>query len=165
LTNRYRTIVVVHVLLRSTDGHVLLLERANTGSADGQLCLPGGHLEEGESVIAGAIRETGEETGVDLDEAGLEFAHVVHRRDGRDDPRIGVFFVATAGTVSRSTRSRTSAHDCFGQIPRIRPSTSWPTPPRQWQESPNGSPSPSTAGVTRRKLRIPCRQRDRATVD
>ena len=94
MTNRYRTIVVVHVLLRRADGHVLLMERANTGSADGQLCLSGGHLEEGESVTAGAIRETAEETGVELSEADLEFAHVVHRRDGRDDPRIGFFFAA-----------------------------------------------------------------------
>jgi 8-oxo-dGTP diphosphatase len=57
LTDRYRTIVVVHVLLRRADGHVLLMERANTGSADGQLCLLGGRLKQGDSVTADAIRE------------------------------------------------------------------------------------------------------------
>ncbi|WP_415878014.1 NUDIX domain-containing protein [Micromonospora maris] len=40
----------------------MFLQRAGTGEAAGQLCLPGGHLEDGESVVAGAIRETAEET-------------------------------------------------------------------------------------------------------
>jgi 8-oxo-dGTP diphosphatase len=95
VTGRYRTIVVVHVLLRRGDGKVLFLERAGTGEADGQLCLPSGHLEEGESVTAGTIRETHEEVGVELSEADLELVHVVHRRHGSDDPRLGFFFLAT----------------------------------------------------------------------
>lgn len=95
MTSRYATIVVVHVLLRRADGQVLFLQRAGTGEADGQMCLPGGHLEAGESVIAGAIRETAEEAGIHLAETDLEFVHVVHRRQGHDEPRLGFFFLAT----------------------------------------------------------------------
>ncbi|MEU7906361.1 NUDIX domain-containing protein [Actinoplanes sp. NPDC049118] len=95
MTSRYRTIVVVHVLLRRADGQVLFLERAGTGVADGQLCLPGGHLEDEESVIAAVIWETAEEIGVVLNATDLEFVHVVHRRYGHDDPRLGFFFLAT----------------------------------------------------------------------
>jgi hypothetical protein len=36
MTERFRTIVDVHVLLVRPDGAVLLMERANTGYADGQ---------------------------------------------------------------------------------------------------------------------------------
>jgi 8-oxo-dGTP diphosphatase len=41
---RYRSIIDVYVLLRRGDGRILLLERANTGYADGQLCPPSVHL-------------------------------------------------------------------------------------------------------------------------
>ncbi len=57
MTNRYRSIVDVYVLLRRADGCILLMERANTGYADGRLCPPSGHLEDGESVLEGAVRE------------------------------------------------------------------------------------------------------------
>jgi hypothetical protein len=35
---RYRSIIDVYVLLPRADGMILLLERAGTGYADGQLC-------------------------------------------------------------------------------------------------------------------------------
>ncbi len=38
MKDRYLSIVDVYVLLQRDDGKVLLLERANTGYADGQLC-------------------------------------------------------------------------------------------------------------------------------
>jgi 8-oxo-dGTP pyrophosphatase MutT (NUDIX family) len=41
---------------------------------------PSGHLEEGESVIDGAVREAGEEVGVAIDPSDLTFVHVVHYR-------------------------------------------------------------------------------------
>lgn len=94
MASRYRSIVDVYVLLRRADGHVLLMERANTGYADGQLCPPSGHLENGESVIAGAIREAAEEVGVELTEDDLDFVHVVHHRNGEEEGRIGFFFLA-----------------------------------------------------------------------
>ncbi|MDH6709210.1 8-oxo-dGTP diphosphatase [Kitasatospora sp. MAA19] len=93
MTSRYRSVVDVYVLLRRADGRVLLMERANTGYADGQLCPPSGHLEQGESVIAGAIREAAEEVGVELGEAALAFAHVVHHRSPEGEGRVGFFFL------------------------------------------------------------------------
>lgn len=41
---------------------------------------PSGHLEEGEPVIDGAVREAGEEVGVTINPDDLAFAHVVHYR-------------------------------------------------------------------------------------
>jgi len=48
-TDRYRTIVDVYVLLRRPDGKILLLERAGTGYADGQLCPTG--VRAGSSAV------------------------------------------------------------------------------------------------------------------
>jgi 8-oxo-dGTP pyrophosphatase MutT (NUDIX family) len=92
---RYRSIVDVYVLMQRRDGLILLLERVNTGYADGQLCPPSGHLEAGESVVAGAIREAREETGVLIDPGDLAFGHVVHHRNPHGQGRIGFFFTAT----------------------------------------------------------------------
>ena len=62
----------VHVLLER-GGRVLLMRRAGTGFFDGLYSLPGGHVEEGESIRATAVREMREELGV---EAGdLVFLH------------------------------------------------------------------------------------------
>ncbi|MGH3156267.1 MAG: NUDIX domain-containing protein, partial [Streptosporangiaceae bacterium] len=78
MKDRYRSIVDVYVLMWRSDGMILLLERANTGYADGQLCPPSGHLDAGESVVAAATREAHEETGVTIDPGDLAFSHVVH---------------------------------------------------------------------------------------
>ena len=93
--DRYGTVVDVYVLLQRPDGLILLLERSGTGYADGQLCPPSGHLEEGESVACCAIREAAEEAGVDIDPADLVFTHVVHHRNPEGQGRVGFFFTAT----------------------------------------------------------------------
>lgn len=47
-----------------TDGRQTLLLKRAEGDHEGTWGLPGGKVEEGESMIAGAIREAEEETGV-----------------------------------------------------------------------------------------------------
>jgi 8-oxo-dGTP pyrophosphatase MutT (NUDIX family) len=94
-TDRYRSIVDVYVLLRRPDGMILLLERSGTGYADGQLCPPSGHLEAGESVVQGVLREAREEVGVLIDPADLAFTHVIHHLNPQGQARIGFFFTAS----------------------------------------------------------------------
>jgi ADP-ribose pyrophosphatase YjhB (NUDIX family) len=81
----------VHVLLER--GGEVLLGRAGTGFFDG-LSSPGGHVEEGESLRATAVREMREELGIELAEASLEVLGVVHRRS--DTNRIDFFLRAQA---------------------------------------------------------------------
>ncbi|MEU4575743.1 NUDIX domain-containing protein [Nonomuraea sp. ATR24] len=88
--DRFRAIVDVHVML-VRDGQVLLGRRSGTGYADGLWHLPSGHLEAGESVVAAAVREAREETGVVIDPADLTFAHVMHRAPDR----VGLFYAVT----------------------------------------------------------------------
>lgn len=93
MKERFRVIVDVHIaLLREDAGHgtVLLAERANTGYGDGLYHLPSGHLEPGETVVEGTIREAYEEVGVELTPHDLRFAHVMHHHEDR----IGFFFTA-----------------------------------------------------------------------
>jgi 8-oxo-dGTP diphosphatase len=89
---RYASIIDVHVILRRP-GRILLLRRAGDVYASGQLCLPSGHLEQGESILDAAVRETLEETGLTLDPATLRLDLSIHHRNpetGR--ARIGFAF-------------------------------------------------------------------------
>ena len=89
---RYASIVDVHIILRRR-GRVLLLRRAGDVYASGQLCLPSGHLEEGESVTQAAAREAFEETSIALDPAGLRHVLSIHQRNqGDGQGRIGFAF-------------------------------------------------------------------------
>jgi 8-oxo-dGTP pyrophosphatase MutT (NUDIX family) len=75
-------IVDLHLILRR-DARILLGLRRNTGFSDGLYHLPAGHLEDDETVTAGAIREAREELGIEIDPADLHLVHVMHQREGR----------------------------------------------------------------------------------
>ena len=81
----------VHVLLEDGEA-VLLMRRAGTGFFDGLYSLPGGHVEDRESVRETAVREMREELGIELAAADLEIVGVVHRRS--DTNRIDFFMRA-----------------------------------------------------------------------
>lgn len=83
------------------DGDRLLLQRrAGTGYRDGELSLPAGHIEPGESATAALLREAREEVRLDLRPGDVRLALVQHgRADG--DTYIDFFFRADlpAGAV------------------------------------------------------------------
>jgi 8-oxo-dGTP diphosphatase len=93
---RYTTCVDLHLILRDSYGQVLLGQRQNTGWADGQLGLPSGHLEDGESATAGTAREAEEEVSVLVKTEDLRLVHVMHHRT--DSGRMALFFEAGAWT-------------------------------------------------------------------
>jgi 8-oxo-dGTP diphosphatase len=77
---------VVGVLAVVRKGKQLLLAQRSRGSYKGRWGFPGGHLERGETVVTGALRELQEETGVKasaldvlttLDEIGHDAAGIV----------------------------------------------------------------------------------------
>lgn len=59
-------------VMAADTGRVLMLQRAldDNDPASGMLEFPGGHLEQGEEPLAGAVREWKEEVGTDLPEGG-----------------------------------------------------------------------------------------------
>ncbi|MBV9026604.1 MAG: NUDIX domain-containing protein [Streptomycetaceae bacterium] len=95
MSERYRSIVDIFMLLqREEDRCVLLLERAGNTYASGQLCVVSGHLDAGETVLSGAIREAEEEVGVRVDPADVVFSHLIHHRSPEGQGRVGVAFLA-----------------------------------------------------------------------
>jgi 8-oxo-dGTP pyrophosphatase MutT (NUDIX family) len=95
MPDRFVSVIDVHVILRRV-GRVLLLRRAGDVYASGQLCLPSGHVEQGESICRAAVRETLEETGIILDHAALHHVLSIHQRNpGTADTRIGFAFTAS----------------------------------------------------------------------
>jgi 8-oxo-dGTP diphosphatase len=63
--------LVSWLVVRRDDGRVLLQRRAGVRYGSGQWSLPGGHVEDGESLAAGGARELAEEAGLLVDPAAL----------------------------------------------------------------------------------------------
>lgn len=90
------------VFLVDPAGRILLQERDEHAPIDPERWgLSGGHLEDGEVPVAGALRELAEETGVVLDEADLHHVgtFTVDHRDSRGSrDRMDVYAAATTLT-------------------------------------------------------------------
>ena len=80
--------VTVHLFFFRND-QILLLRRFNTGFRDGEYSVPAGHLDGDETVMAAAVREAEEETGVRIEADDIVFSSVMHRNEG--DERVDFF--------------------------------------------------------------------------
>jgi ADP-ribose pyrophosphatase YjhB (NUDIX family) len=88
-------VVAVSVFVVDGDGRLLLIRRTDNDL----YAIPGGALEIGETVVAAAVRETREETGVDVVVTGLigvysDPAHVIEFSDGEVRQEFSVCFRA-----------------------------------------------------------------------
>lgn len=91
----FALIPAAYVFLVDGD-RVLLQLRANTGFYDGYWAASAaGHVEAGESVTDGLVREASEELGIDLDAVALEPITTMHRTAPTGlavDQRVDFFF-------------------------------------------------------------------------
>ena len=70
-----KTFVVAKVLVVNNLGELLLLRRSQSDERrPGEWDIPGGWVEDGEDILAAALRETQEEAGLKVDNARLVFA-------------------------------------------------------------------------------------------
>lgn len=93
-TVRNLAVPAVFVILRR-GSETFFMRRMNTGWADGQWTLPSGHVEKDETARQAAARELKEETGIDVPEDELRFAHSLYRMgtyQGSPAHRIDLFF-------------------------------------------------------------------------
>ena len=74
-------------------GSMLLLEHRGRPPFLNQPCLPGGHVESGETVEAAALRELGEETTLTAELVAILGVYSDPRRDPRG-PTISTVFIA-----------------------------------------------------------------------
>ena len=94
---KFKVVPAVHLLL-VRDGKVLLSRRYNTGWMDGNYSVPAGHVDGDEAARMAMIREVREEIGVEIAEANLQLAHVMHRRtpEGKANERVDFFFTISS---------------------------------------------------------------------
>ncbi len=88
--NRHQLVAAVYLLLEQ-DGKYLFLKRQNTGFMDGLFGLPSGHVEYGEPIIQGMIREAKEEIDITIKQSDLTFLSVTDR-NAEDFHRIDFLF-------------------------------------------------------------------------
>lgn len=111
---RYRRTEGAHVLVRDDQGRILVVRTTYLGPG---WMLPGGRVERSETPHAAAVRETREETGIEVRLEGLILVDAHRRRNvsfvfagtvvgGTLAPQFGE--IAEAGWVSREEIERTS---------------------------------------------------------
>lgn len=62
-----------------------MIKRANTGWMDGKYTVPSGHVEEDETFLEAAVRETKEEAGIVIKPESTRFVHVCERDEEKND--------------------------------------------------------------------------------
>ena len=84
MSERYLSRIGVDIFLeieneKSGRKEILMLKRAGTGYYDGYYDLPGGHLEAGEDIFDGMIREAKEEIGITINREDMKILHIYHK--------------------------------------------------------------------------------------
>lgn len=90
MKTRFTQIIAVHLLFIKNQ-KILLTRRHNTGYEDGNFSVPAGHVEENETCLEAAVRETKEEIDVKINESDLKLTHIMHRKSNGEH-RIDFFF-------------------------------------------------------------------------
>ncbi|MGR2752639.1 NUDIX hydrolase [Agromyces arachidis] len=114
----FALIPAAYVFLVDGD-RVLLQLRDGTGYYDGWWAASAaGHVDAGETITAGAVRETREEIGVEVAEPDLEVITAMHRTAPTGlpiDQRLDVFFTTRSwrGSPSRQEADMASALEWF----------------------------------------------------
>lgn len=85
----------VDIIIELPNDHIVLIERKNAPLG---FALPGGFVDEGESVEHAAIREAKEETGLDVTLCTLLYVYSRPDRDARQHTMSTVFIATSEGT-------------------------------------------------------------------
>ena len=95
--SRHLIIPAVYLILKNIQGQYCLTRRFNTGYMDGYYSLPAGHLDGGESLVEGMIREAKEEVDITVLPEDMKLVHVSNNLFS-DPERIDFFFLCEKWT-------------------------------------------------------------------
>lgn len=90
--SRHSIIPAVYLILKNTQGEYCITRRFNTGYMDGYYSLPAGHLDGGESLVEGMIREAREEVNITVQPEDMKLVHISNNLIS-DPERIDFFFL------------------------------------------------------------------------
>ncbi|MDT8916022.1 NUDIX domain-containing protein [Amycolatopsis sp. PS_44_ISF1] len=134
-TKHDRYPVAVHVFLVQ-QGKVLLMRRAGSGYGDGQLGLPAGHVDLGETPTACAVREVDEELGILLNPGDLQPSGTMFRNS--QEPRVDIFFVARSWDGSPEIREANKCTELVWADPMNLPADTLDFVAVAWNDTRNG---------------------------
>ena len=98
------------------DGKILLIKRKNPPFG---WALPGGFVDEGETVEQAAIREAKEETGLDVQLETLLYVYSDPRRDKRQHTLSIVFTASSNGTPVAADDATDLGYYSFKELPKL----------------------------------------------
>ncbi|WP_082373507.1 NUDIX domain-containing protein [Nocardia sp. NRRL S-836] len=134
-TKHDRYPLAVHVFLVQ-HGKILLMRRAGSGYADGQLGLPAGHVDLGETPTGCAVREVAEELGITLDPAALRPGGTMFRNS--QEPRVDIFFTTNAWDGTPQIREPHKCTDLVWADPDDLPADALDFLAPAWDDARNG---------------------------
>lgn len=105
-------ILVAKSVLVNPEGKILVLRRSKTDPhAPGRVDFPGGGVDEGEELLAAAVREIQEETGIEVAAADLQlgFAYT-SEPNAEGDIITRLLFI---GKIATATVNLSYEHDAF----------------------------------------------------
>ena len=82
----------IYLIIKNSEGKILLQRRQGTKLWPGFLALPAGHVDEGENVYDAAIREAIEELSITITKQDIIDSFVVNRRNKSLAPYFDVYF-------------------------------------------------------------------------
>lgn len=87
--------VLAEVLLQAEDGLVLIVRRGQTDERrPSQWDVPGGHVDDGEDLLEAAVRETKEETGIEVSKNDLRLDYAYTKSWDTSNSCTWLFFTA-----------------------------------------------------------------------
>lgn len=98
-----KNIVVAKTVIVNDDGKLLALKRSETDDRRPlQWDLPGGWVEPGEDIKAGAVREALEEAGITIDPKTLELVYTAHAIKKPKNEELNVLWLFFVGKTSET---------------------------------------------------------------
>ncbi len=116
LGDRRTPLLAVDVIIRRSDGSIVLVKRKNPPFKN-HYALPGGFVEYGETVEAAAIREAKEETGLEVQLLNLLGVYSEPERDPRGHVVSIVYLAKEVGGISKADSDAREVK-AFERIPK-----------------------------------------------